>query len=282
MLVGGQPQTITESDLVERLRTGALTETTQVWRDGDWRLLRDVPELSALLRAAEPAPEPIAAVVDPGPATPQAVRVPMAYVPEGFPLGLSTQNGRGASLAELPDEEYRVLPARTGERMFGSLWFGEKTLLCVLNLGGKNTPAQLYLDRNGDGDLTNDPGPFSPEGEGSIPAHYTIELPWADEKGAEATKYRMWWYPSNMGGTAFYAACHRSGRFPYGDVPMVLFDANADGDYANDALYIDWNRDGTAAPTEAYLMGEPIPVGSGHVRCVTISHGGSEVAFASL
>lgn len=279
VLVDGAPVLMTHEAVRQEIRTGALSDSSQVWHEGSWRRADAVPwlrdELRSFLanraRQGSPPEESL-------PQAPRLLRVRMEYVPEGFPLGLSTLNGRGASLAEAPDAAYRVLPPRQADRTFGAFYLGEKTHLAVLESASGGKPARLYLDLDADGDLTDDPGPFSPEGDASIPAFYTIRLP--SSSGTPGAPYRLWWFPSNMGGTAFYAACHQAGRFPYGDLPMILFDANADGDYANDPLYIDWNQDGRAAPTEAYLAGEPIPVGTGFVRCTFIARGGEEVAFA--
>lgn len=279
VLVDGTPVVMQDEEIRERIRSGGLAETSLLWTSGSWQRLDAVPELARMLaeersRAARTAPP----TVDAGPSAPRVVRVRMEYVAEGFPLGLSTLNGRGASLADAPDAAYRVLPPRQADRLFGAFYFGEQMYLAVLEAAAGGKPARLYLDLDGDGDLTDDPGPFSPEGDAAIPAFYTIRLP-SSSPGMPGAAYRLWWFPSNMGGTAFYAACHQAGRFPYGELPMVLFDANADGDYANDPLLIDWNQDGRAAPTEAYLKGEPIPVGEGQIRCLEIAKDGSEVTF---
>lgn len=69
-------------EVSRKIATGAVSAESLAWREGfdDWRPVRDIPELSALLRRAEPAPRP--AVPAPRAGVP-AGRLPGAAVPAG-------------------------------------------------------------------------------------------------------------------------------------------------------------------------------------------------------
>lgn len=60
---------------------------------------------------------------------------------------------------------------------------------------------------------------------------------------------------------------------------MVLFDANADGDYANDPLVIDVNGDGKAGETERVTVGKQIRIEQRDVILRAIAASGRSVTL---
>jgi predicted Zn finger-like uncharacterized protein len=89
-------------EIVKKIGAGAVTAESLCWREGldDWRPLRDIPELAALLRRSL-SPEP--------PARPGAARPPLAGAPPR--AGAAAPAGRpGAATAARPAARSNVVP----------------------------------------------------------------------------------------------------------------------------------------------------------------------------
>jgi hypothetical protein len=208
--------------------------------------------------------------------------VTMTYVGEGFPMGLSTSQGSGLHLFETPSptQEFTRLPPDTGaRRYYDQLTIAGATFRVITE---ETDPPHLYLDANHNGDLTDDPGPFMGERSGVVPNFYTVSLPYPGE-GVSA-EYRLWIFPSRMGGARFYAACHTVGELALPDsgkrYRLVLFDANADGDYSNDPLVVDVDGDGQAQESERLTPGRTLQVDGTDLRLKAIAGSGRRVVFA--
>ncbi|MFH0824541.1 MAG: zinc ribbon domain-containing protein, partial [Pseudomonadota bacterium] len=152
---------------------------------------------------------------------------------DGFPLGLSVSEGSGIHLFDTPspDQGFKKLPPETeAKRHYDQFTVAGRTFLVLTE---ESKPPKFYLDANGNGDLTDDPGPFVGEGPNLVPNHYKLLLPYRGEK--RGVPYRVWMFPSRMGGVRFYPKCHRHTLIEINDqdYPVVLFDGNADGDYSN-------------------------------------------------
>lgn len=201
----------------------------------------------------------------------------LQYSPEGLPLGLAVSQGFALHLFETPSPSQgfkRMPPESDAKRYYDEFAIAGKKFLVLIEA---STPPNLYLDGNRNGDLTDDPGPFAGEGPGVVPNHYTLELPYDGER--QTVPYRLWMFSSRMGGVRFYAKCSRQGLLTINDktYKVVLFDANADGDYSNDPLVIDVNNDGKAGEDEKLVPGRSISIDGTTVKLMNIARSGRRV-----
>lgn len=201
----------------------------------------------------------------------------LEYSEKGFPLGLSVSQGFALHLFETPgqDQGFKKLPPESGaKRYFDEFSIAGGKYLVITEA---SDPPKMYLDANKNGDLTDDPGPFTAEGPRTLPNHLTVLLPYKSEK--EPTPYRMWLFASRMGGVRFYPKCHRHGMLNVNgrDYRMVLFDASSDGDYSNDPLVIDVDDDGKTSAGEKLKPGEKLNVDGTEIKLVSIAPSGRRV-----
>lgn len=208
--------------------------------------------------------------------------VALTYVAEGFPMGLSTSQGFALHLFDTPSasQGFQKLPPDTGApRHYDEFRIAGATFRVVTE---ETDPPRFYLDANRNGDLTDDPGPFVGERRALLPNFYTLKIPYPKEN--LSADYRLWIFPSRMGGTRFYAACHTSGELALPEsgkgYRVVLFDANADGDYSNDPLVVDVNGDGRAQDGEKLTPGKTLRLDGGEVRLKAIAPSGRTATFA--
>lgn len=199
----------------------------------------------------------------------------LRFVSEGLPLGLSvTEGSGGVHFFETPDpnQGFKKFPPETGaERYYDQLTLAGRTFLMVTE---RSNPPMIYLDTNRNGDMTDDPGPFAGEGPNAAPNHYTLELPYDGED--VAVPYRLWLFPSNMGGIRFHPQCHWEGLIELNGSTyrMVTFDSNADGDYSNDPLIIDVDNDGKAADSERLKAGQSVTIDGTEVILLAVAPSG--------
>jgi hypothetical protein len=197
-------------------------------------------------------------------------------------MGLSTAQGSGLHLFDTPSptQGFTKLPPETeARRYYDQLRIAGATFRVVTE---ETLPPRLYLDANHNGDVTDDPGPFAGERPGVVPNFYTVSLPYPGE-GLSA-EYRLWIFPSRMGGARFYAACHTVGELAPSDpgkrYRLVLFDATADGDYSNDPLIVDINGDGRAQESERLAPGGTLELDGVALRLKAIAPSGRRVVLA--
>ncbi|MBI4963404.1 MAG: hypothetical protein HY913_09005 [Desulfomonile tiedjei] len=199
----------------------------------------------------------------------------LKFASEGPPLGLSvTQGSGGVHFFETPDpnQGFKKFPPETdAKRYYDRFTLAGQTFLMITE--GSNPP-QIYLDANRNGDMTDDPGPFVGEGPSAAPNHYTLELPYKGEE--TAVPYRLWLFPSNMGGIRFYPKCYWEGQIELNGNPykVVTFDGNADGDYSNDPVIIDADNDGKVADSERLQPGQSLSVAGIEVKLLAIAPSG--------
>lgn len=209
--------------------------------------------------------------------------VTTTYVAEGFPMGLSASEASGLHLFETPSSSqgFAKLPPETGaRRYYDELRIAGATFRVLTEA---TDPARLYLDANQNGDMTDDPGPFLGERPGVvIPNFYTLSLPYPKEQ--LLADYRMWIFPSRMGGARFYAAGHAIGDLILPGsgkrYRLVLFDANGDGDYSNDPAVVDVDGDGRADPSERLTPGKTLEADGVELKLKAIAPSGRTVRFA--
>ena len=201
-------------------------------------------------------------------------KINLKYSPKGYPFGLSVHQGFALHLFDTPNpnQVFRKMPPETGlKRYYDEFKIAGRKFLVITE---QSNPPKMYLDANGDGDLTNDRGPFVGERSSVVPNHYPLLLPYKGEP--KEVPYRIWLFNSRMGGTRFYPECHWHGEVMINGVSykLVLFDQNADGDYSNDRLVIDIDNNGKAAEGEMLKPGENCKVNGTDVKLVSISPSG--------
>jgi hypothetical protein len=204
--------------------------------------------------------------------------VELQFSAEGFPLGLSVSEGFGLHLFDTPskDQGFKKLPPETdARRHYDEFKIAGQKFLVVTE---ESNPPKFYFDANKNGDLTDDPGPYVGERPGGVvPNNYTLKIPYKGEQ--DLVPYRMWIFPSRMGGTRFYPTCHWQGQLDvYGKAyTLVLFDGNADGDYSNDPAIVDIDGDGKASEAERLKPGQSVELGGAVVKLVSIAPSGRSV-----
>jgi hypothetical protein len=189
-------------------------------------------------------------------------------------MGLSVSEGFALHLFDSPDasQGFKIFPPESdAKRHYDQFSIGGVTYLVITE---ESDPPKLYLDGNRNGDLTDDLGPFEGERPELVPNHFTIMLPAKDSESG--VPYRLWLFPSRMGGIRFYPKCHWHGQLELnGKVyKLVLFDGNADGDYSNDPLIIDIDDDGKAAETEKLKPGQSCDIDGTAVKLISIAPSG--------
>lgn len=271
VLVNGKPEALEETEVRARLADGRLTDSSMVWGGGRWIPFREDARYASL----KPAPASAeATVATPASTVSNSARLELHYVPSEVPMGLSTSEG-GGPFFDTPDANTPLkLPPDDGKRTYGVMTIGGKDLAAALESGDQG---KLWLDGNGNGDLTDDGAPITGEAQGVLPNHYT--LPLGDPPGS--APYRLWMFESRMGGVKYYAAGHWAGTFPLlADYPVVLFDGTADFDYANDPVVIDFNRDGKADETEMKTVGQFFELQGRRMTVSAIDPNGKSVTFS--
>jgi hypothetical protein len=205
--------------------------------------------------------------------------IELTFSPEGFPLGLSVSQGSGLHLFQepSPSQGFKKMPSETGDTRFYDEFTIAGRKFRVMTEA--SNPPKFYLDANGNGDLTDDPGPFLGERQGMVPNYYTLQLPYKMEK--TGVPYRLWIFPSPMGGARFYPTCHWHGQLEVNGktYKVVLFDSNADGDYSNDPVVVDIDEDGKPGETELLRAGQSIRIDGTAIKLSSVAPSGRRVGF---
>jgi hypothetical protein len=186
------------------------------------------------------------------------VRLSRAFRPGGFKVAAVSH---ALPLAAAPQPGWR-LPATTGRAAYGTLLLkgGRAYPLLLVRSAGVY---RLYLDRNGNGDLTDDGDPVSNEGTGGFAA--TLRLPLAEVAGQPLDgTYDLWVYLDERRDDRLqvYSRTQLSGEVALGgrSYPAVVADnVVLDGDYTNDGVAIDLDGDGRfKGPREVIGPGESL------------------------
>lgn len=208
------------------------------------------------------------------PTTDHGQVIDLEFSDRGFPMGLSVSEGFALHLFDSPDanQGFKIFPPESdAKRHYDQFSIAGATYLVITE---ESDPPKLYLDANRNGDLTDDLGPFEGERPELVPNHFTIMLP---AKNSESgVPYRLWLFPSRMGGIRFYPQCHWHGQLELNGkfYKLVLFDSNADGDYSNDLLIIDTDDDGKAAEAERLKPGQSCEIDGTVVKLISIAPSG--------
>jgi len=186
------------------------------------------------------------------------VRLERGFSPGGFRVAATSH---ALPLSATPPGNWR-LPEATGRPAFGTLVLGrerEYPFLLVREAG----VYRLHLDRNRNGDLTDDGAPLANEGTGGFAT--TLRLPLREVTGRPLDgAYDLWVYLDGRRDDRLqiYSRTQLSGEVSLGgrSYPAVVADnVVLDGDYTNDGIAIDLDGDGRfKGPREVLRPGDAL------------------------
>lgn len=195
----------------------------------------------------------------------QTLHINMEYIGEKYSGSISSIE---AKWVEEKPPEVRTAPARNdAQRYWGKIALGER--------GHENTLWFIVDDRQ--------PGPLFRWYQPSVGAEFTraenvgtngmaneliLELEYKQKGDTLKLPYRLWFF-INEGGyqnhvAQYYAKCYRSGRIAMSaqKYAITVVDSPPNGDYSDDAVYIDVNRDNRLdEKSEAFHPGDTIHLG---------------------
>ncbi len=203
------------------------------------------------------------------PPEPQALQLSIArqFRPVGFKIGV---RGLPMSLRDNPPDGLSVSANLSGHRqLWGRIPFHQGGPMdFVIDL--RNAGPVLIADLNRDGDLGNDVLEFPTRGSGYFGV--LLKLPMGEISGVPALSgvdYTLWLYAKredlDKGVLRYYPRTQLGGEIRLGGeaYPAWLSDnLKTDGDYRNDGISIDLDRDGGInRPQEYFAPGKPVILG---------------------
>ncbi|MBI2192997.1 MAG: TlpA family protein disulfide reductase [Planctomycetes bacterium] len=213
--------------------------------------------------------------------------VPLEYSDKGYPLGVAASWREGTLMQQAAENPGKnAPPVKGGRRLWGELVLGPREspsrFLFILD---DQMPKgyTFYVDADADGDLADDSRPLRPEGSGGAGRTLRLTIRYPGPEGDIAEPYALWlftnedlWRNQHVG---YYASCHRAAEIRLDDLPyrIALFDNPADGDYSNDPLLLDLNRDGKAQENEQFHVGETARLDGLDLNVQNIAPSGKDV-----
>lgn len=167
-------------------------------------------------------------------------------------------------LAGTPQEGVLALPGRfIGETLYGAITLGRARLAFPIALHfagtGSGSPV-LYVDRNRNGDLTDDGGAIVNRGTGLFAAGVSIPLRELSPQWSSDGPYELWIFTNESlwrnNQLSYYARTQMVGRITIDgrDLLAVVADHGVhDGDFGNDGIYLDLDRNGEIDIREEYI-----------------------------
>ena len=177
---------------------------------------------------------------------PQQGRAPTRYNP--VPIDLMAQ----------PSGQLGGLPGIESELLFGELSLGTEALRFRFVLTSAS-PAHLWLDRNRNGDLSDDGPPLQGSNDGVFGTEVKLLVPPLN------TPLSLWLYSHGrlleQRQLTFYNRTQLVGRPLIGGREYLIVLAERgmhDGRYDNDGIYVDINRNGSIEPSEYIAPGADV------------------------
>lgn len=179
----------------------------------------------------------------------QVVDVPIGKVfsPVGFQI---TAVSDVLTLSETPPPGLRMPPSFEAKHGQFARWELSEGRSLLLAMDHRPNGAVMFVDANGNGDLTDDGAPLENLGDGYFATELTFSLPRISGIKGLKGDYRLWLYLSDEGRRSdrlrFYAMTQLKGRIRLAGKVFDIWLADntkLDGDYRNDGLYIDLNGD---------------------------------------
>jgi hypothetical protein len=179
------------------------------------------------------------------------------YEPTGFAMGRAAFQTALPALYREPPPELGFPETGTWDELtdawFGSIPLGAPTKAFHYAISSRDGGWVLWVDRDGNGDLTNDGPPQGNEGTGNLLAAAVAVTTQVTHNGeARVRPYDLWiWFTaSSTGGppaARFYARHHYRGVVSIGDASWeaTVFEQNShDARYRDAGICIDMDRDG--------------------------------------
>jgi hypothetical protein len=176
--------------------------------------------------------------------------VRLSYVNEGWPLGQSAIESLVAPYPTVPTNTMKNVPKQAdSKRSWGELVIGphDQRNRIPYIVDESAAGITMYMDLDQDGDFANNP---------PIRNYDFHRLDLRIRYGSKWMPYRMCFIIRDRG-NFFYSICHLRGQLEMHNesYPIAIFDNPPDGDYSNDSVHIDLNRNGKADPGEKFTTG---------------------------
>lgn len=182
----------------------------------------------------------------------EAETVVLEWAPGMEPSGTGMQQGKLST--STPASVRR--PPSGGNLLWGDVELaGRRYPFAVEPPASPNDSATLYVDRNGDGDLTNDdPERYAGTGERRSAARVKFDVP--------SIPYVAWLF-TNLGAPqpsfGVYALTHRRGKLalPGGPpIPVYVGDDHSDGTFRAERITVDWDQNGRVEKIDRLQVGD--------------------------
>ena len=250
-------------------------------------------QLDPALQSDQPGPIPADGELEWTEASSHAdlVRLPLA-VRRGHPIDCRTAPNSTKPLSLEPPPEVKRMPS-AGTVYYGVIPLEAPSRICfaVVPPGEGEFGATLYLDRNRDGDLTNDDPPLY-KGEGTSRSAAVFDLDVIRSDGS-SYPYSIWlWTSINSSDSPngahwfnFYSKCWKEGRLKLAadgraaDVNVIAVDADNTGMFASGAVIVDWNGNGRAEQVDRMKPGEIRKFGSNILQYISSSPYSDSASF---
>ncbi len=159
-----------------------------------------------------------------------------------------------ASIPLQQAEDQPFFPAVLGESRYGTFEFanGGQYRFELKDVGPETL---LNVDLNGDGDFTNDGEAYrSPTDAFEVTVSFAMEN--VTGRTRPAGEYLLWLYRTPEGGLQQVALTQLVGNVYLGGrgfKAYVVENSSIDGNYANEGIYVDWDRDGRIHPGKEFV-----------------------------
>ena len=184
------------------------------------------------------------------------------FLPAGFKIGAVP---RALPLSDRPDHPFKRLPGFRGrQQKFGVIEFANG-LQYLFAFDMAEGGYQLFLDRNRNGDLRDDGAPLLNQGSGVFATNLNLPLDLVSGVPALKGDYNLWIFTNKsawkQNSLRFYAKTQLSSRLQLGDQVYTAYLADnhpLDGDYRNDGISIDLNRNGKIEHKSEYFAPDTV------------------------
>lgn len=159
-----------------------------------------------------------------------------------------------ASMPVALDGNQSQVFAEAAGRRYGTFHFANGvSYRFVLYERGEHT--LLAVDLNGNLDFTDDGPPYQSPTEAF---EVTVALPMSEVSGLTKvdSAYHLWLYRTPEGGLRQVALTQLAGEVSLNGQSYAAFvveNTSIDGDYTNEGIYVDWNRDGRFHPATEHI-----------------------------
>jgi len=248
-----------------------------------WRMARPVESLLAML-----TPGGVKTPANASPANDASPPVRFALRPVDSAM-VNYYRPMRIELKDEPPMKPKAEPKYAAAKVrYGAVTMGEPAsrFLVALDNPAAGKPA-LYVDRNGDGDLTNDgTGDWSRIDDRTAFARRVIDVPYATDKVPSSLMF--YWIKSRADSMFYYRGYSRQGEITLDGQKyrVLVLDDNSDGrfdDLAGGAWVIDLNQDGKleteADSAEYYRLTEPVNVHGKTWQVASLSADGREITL---